>query len=141
MHEKETLYAKADFTEKDGLHASELEEKFNEMDGWNAESNAASLLSGLGIKEEHHKKYMRELTGRDKVKVLLARALFGEAVGSADVQLVASTDATGLRTRIVESFALGLPVLNATAAGQRGGGVPAHQTAESSENRGARSRG
>ena len=78
MHEKEILYAKADFTEKDGLHASELEEKFNEMDGWNAESNAASLLSGLGIREEHHKKYMRELTGKDKVKVLLARALFGK---------------------------------------------------------------
>ena len=78
MHEKETLYAKADFTEKDGLHASELEEKFNELDGWNAESNAASLLSGLGVKEEHHKKFMRELTGRDKVKVLLARALFGK---------------------------------------------------------------
>jgi len=78
MHEKELLYAKSDFTEKDGLRASELEEKFNELDGWNAESNAASLLSGLGIKEEHHKKYMRELTGKDKVKVLLARALFGK---------------------------------------------------------------
>lgn len=78
MHEKEILYAKPDFTEKDGLRASELEEKFNELDGWNAESNAASLLSGLGVKEEHHKKYMRELTGKDKVKVLLARALFGK---------------------------------------------------------------
>lgn len=78
MHEKEILYAKPDFTEKDGLRASELEEKFNELDGWNAESNAASLLSGLGVKEEHHRKYMRELTGKDKVKVLLARALFGK---------------------------------------------------------------
>jgi ATPase subunit of ABC transporter with duplicated ATPase domains len=78
MQQKEILYAKPDFTEKDGLHASELEEKFNEMDGWNAESNAASLLSGLGVKEENHKKYMRELTGKDKVKVLLARALFGK---------------------------------------------------------------
>ena len=54
MKEKEMLYAKSDFSEKDGHRASELEEKFNEMDGWNAESNAASLLSGLGIKEEHH---------------------------------------------------------------------------------------
>jgi len=78
MHEKELLYAKTDFTEEDGLRASELEEKFNELDGWNAESNAASLLSGLGVKEDYHHKYMRELTGKDKVKVLLARALFGK---------------------------------------------------------------
>jgi ATPase subunit of ABC transporter with duplicated ATPase domains len=77
-NEKDILYAKEDFTEHDGLKASELEEKFNELDGWNAESNAASLLSGLGVKEEHHQKYMRELTGKDKVKVLLARALFGK---------------------------------------------------------------
>jgi ATPase subunit of ABC transporter with duplicated ATPase domains len=78
MKEKETLYAKSDFSDKDGLRASELEEKFNEMDGWNAESNAAILLSGLGIKEEHHFKLLKELTGKEKVKVLLAQALFGK---------------------------------------------------------------
>jgi ATPase subunit of ABC transporter with duplicated ATPase domains len=78
MKEKEVLYAKTDFTDKDGIRASELEEKFTEMDGWNAESNAASLLSGLGIKEEFHYKLLKELTGKDKVKVLLAQALFGK---------------------------------------------------------------
>jgi len=78
MHEKELLYAKTDFTEADGHRASELEEAFAAMDGWNAESNAASLLSGLGIKEDLHPKLMRELKGRDKVKVLLAQALFGK---------------------------------------------------------------
>jgi ATPase subunit of ABC transporter with duplicated ATPase domains len=76
--EKEILYSKSDFTEKDGHMASELEEQFNEMDGWNAESNAAILLSGLGIKEEHHQKLLKELTGKEKVKVLLAQALFGK---------------------------------------------------------------
>jgi ATPase subunit of ABC transporter with duplicated ATPase domains len=76
--EKEALYLKSDFSEKDGIRASELEEKFNELDGWNAESNAASLLSGLGIKEENHYKLLRELTGKEKVKVLLAQALFGK---------------------------------------------------------------
>jgi ATPase subunit of ABC transporter with duplicated ATPase domains len=78
MNEKDQLYAKADFTEEDGNRASELEEVFASMDGWNAESNAASLLSGLGVKEELHDKLMRELTGKDKVKVLLAQALFGK---------------------------------------------------------------
>jgi ATPase subunit of ABC transporter with duplicated ATPase domains len=78
MKEKDTLYAKTDFSEKDGIRASELEEKFNELDGWNAESNAAILLSGLGIKEEHHYKQLKELTGKEKVKVLLAQALFGK---------------------------------------------------------------
>ncbi len=78
MNEKDTLYAKADFSEADGNRASELEEKFAAIDGWNAESNAASLLSGLGIKEDLHGKMMRELNGRDKVKVLLAQALFGK---------------------------------------------------------------
>jgi len=76
MNEKDSLYAKPDFSDKDGIRVSELEGKFAEMDGWNAESNAASLLSGLGVKEEHHLKFMRELTGKDKVKVLLAQALF-----------------------------------------------------------------
>jgi ATPase subunit of ABC transporter with duplicated ATPase domains len=78
MQEKEVLYSKADFTDKDGIRASELEEKFNELDGWNADSDAASLLSGLGIKEEHHHKMLKELTGKEKVKVLLAQALFGK---------------------------------------------------------------
>ena len=78
MKEKESLYSKSDFSDKDGLRASELEEKFTEMDGWNAESNAASLLSGLGIKEEQHYKLLKELTGKEKVKVLLAQALFGK---------------------------------------------------------------
>ncbi len=76
--EKESLYAKTDFTEKDGLRASVLEEKFAEMDGWNAESNAAILLGGLGIKEDLHLKLLEELTAKDKVKVLLAQALFGK---------------------------------------------------------------
>jgi ATPase subunit of ABC transporter with duplicated ATPase domains len=76
--EKEILYSKTDFTDNDGIKASELEEKFNEMDGWNAGSSAASLLSGLGIKEEHHNKLLKELTGKEKVKVLLAQALFGK---------------------------------------------------------------
>lgn len=78
MKEKDSIYEKADFSEKDGIRASELEEKFTEMDGWNAESNAANLLSGLGIKEEQHHKLLRELTGKEKVKVLLAQALFGK---------------------------------------------------------------
>jgi ATPase subunit of ABC transporter with duplicated ATPase domains len=78
MKEKERLYSKPDFSDKDGIRASELEEKFNEMDGWSGESNAATLLSGLGIKEDKHHKILKELTGKDKVKVLLAQALFGK---------------------------------------------------------------
>jgi ATPase subunit of ABC transporter with duplicated ATPase domains len=78
MKEKEILYIKTDFSDSDGIKASELEEKFTEMDGWNAESNASSLLSGLGIKEEHHHKLLKELSGKEKVKVLLAQALFGK---------------------------------------------------------------
>ena len=76
--EKDNLYSKSDFSDKDGLRASELEQKFTEMDGWNAESNAAILLSGLGIREEQHYKFLKELTGKEKVKVLLAQALFGK---------------------------------------------------------------
>jgi len=75
--EKDTLYMKPDFNEEDGVKAAELEEKFAEMNGWNAESDAAQLLSGLGIKEDLHHKQMKELTGKEKVKVLLAQALFG----------------------------------------------------------------
>jgi ATPase subunit of ABC transporter with duplicated ATPase domains len=78
MQEKEILYAKADFTDADGIRASELEERFAEMDGWNAENNAASLLSGLGVKEELHHRTMADMDGKIKVKVLLAQALFGQ---------------------------------------------------------------
>ncbi len=78
MKEKEIMYAKTDFTEEDGMRASDLEEKFHELNGWNAESDAASLLSGLGIEEELHGKLMKELKVKEKVKVLLAQALFGK---------------------------------------------------------------
>ena len=78
MNEKEVLYSKADFTEEDGILASELEEKFAHMDGWNAESNAASLLSGLGISEDLHSTLMKDMSGKQKVRVLLAQALFGQ---------------------------------------------------------------
>ncbi|MDX5479312.1 MAG: ATP-binding cassette domain-containing protein, partial [Cyclobacteriaceae bacterium] len=77
MEEKDAIYMKADFTEEDGIKASELEAEFAEMDGWNAESDAASLLSGLGISENLHYLKMKELAGNQKVRVLLAQALFG----------------------------------------------------------------
>lgn len=77
MKEKDALYAKEDFTEKDGERAGELETIFAEMDGWNAENNAATLLSNLGIKEDSHYKLLKELDGNQKVRVLLAQALFG----------------------------------------------------------------
>ena len=77
-NEKDSIYSKPEFSEEDGVRAAELEMKFAEMDGWDAESNAASLLSGLGIKESLHTRLMRELNGKDKVKVLLAQALFGK---------------------------------------------------------------
>lgn len=78
MREKNMLYAKADFSEEDGVRAGDLEVKFSEMDGWNAESDAMMLLSGLGIKEHLHYSLMSELSGKDKVRVLLAQALFGK---------------------------------------------------------------
>ncbi|WP_276090223.1 ATP-binding cassette domain-containing protein [Pedobacter sp. JY14-1] len=77
MKEKDAIYMKEDFTDKDGERAGELENKFAEMDGWNMESNAATMLSNLGIKEEHHYKQLKELDGNQKVRVLLAQALFG----------------------------------------------------------------
>ena len=77
MQEKEIIYAKEDFTEADGIHASELEGEFAAMDGWEAESVAAALLNGLGIETDLHYKKMEELNGGQKVKVLLAQALFG----------------------------------------------------------------
>ena len=77
MQEKDALYAKADFSDADGIRASELEEKFAELEGWNAENDVANLLSGLGIKDELHNKMMRDMSGKQKVRILLARALFG----------------------------------------------------------------
>ncbi len=77
MKEKDAIYAKEDFTDEDGIRASELEGEFAEMDGWEAESNAAQLLNGLGIDTEIHNSLMKDLNGSEKVKVLLAKALFG----------------------------------------------------------------
>ncbi|MBD5163380.1 MAG: ATP-binding cassette domain-containing protein [Bacteroidales bacterium] len=77
MQEKDALYAKPDFNEEDGIRAAELEEKFAELEGWNAESDAAALLSGLGIKEDRHYMLMRDVSANEKVRVLLAKALFG----------------------------------------------------------------
>lgn len=78
IKEKNALYEKPDFSDADGIRVSELEEKFAEMEGWNAESDAANLLSGLGISEDIHYSMMRDLSGNQKVRVLLARALFGK---------------------------------------------------------------
>lgn len=77
IQEKDALYAKPDFSDEDGIRASELEEKFAELEGWNAEADAAALLSGLGIKKDRHYMLMRDLSGSEKVRVLLAKALFG----------------------------------------------------------------
>lgn len=77
MKEKDALYSKEDFSDADGIRASELEERFAELEGWNAESDAAALLSGLGIKEDRHSMLMRDLSGNEKVRALLAKALFG----------------------------------------------------------------
>ena len=77
MKQREELYAKEDFTDEDGLKVSELEERFAELDGWNAESDAAMLLSGLGIKEDKHYRLMGELSFKEKVRVMLAQALYG----------------------------------------------------------------
>lgn len=77
MQEKDAIYAKADFSEADGVRASELEAEFAEMDGWNAQSDAAALLSGLGLVEDDHHKLVKELSGNQKVRVLLAQSIFG----------------------------------------------------------------
>src|SRR5690554_4003787 len=77
MQEKEEIYSKEDFTEEDGLKAGELEGIFAEMDGWNAESDAATLLSNLGVKEDKHHSLVKDLDGNERVRVLLAQALFG----------------------------------------------------------------
>lgn len=78
MEEKNALYTKPDFSDEDGTRVAELEDKFAEMEGWNAESDAAMLLSGLGIKEDLHYMLMKDLSGKQKVRVLLARALYGK---------------------------------------------------------------
>ncbi len=78
MQERNALYAKEDFTDEDGLKVAELEDKFAEMGGYTAENDAATLLSGLGIKEKLHGKLMGDLSGKEKVRVMLAQALFGE---------------------------------------------------------------
>lgn len=78
MQEKDAIYMKADFSDEDGMRAAELEGEFAELNGWEAESEAAILLKGLGIGEEFHTKKMADLTGSEKVKVLLAQALFGQ---------------------------------------------------------------
>ncbi len=78
MKEREALYSKAEMTEEDGNRAAELEEKFAEMNGWEAESNAAQLLQNLGVKEEAHQKQMSALSNNEKVRVMLAKALFGK---------------------------------------------------------------
>ena len=77
MQEKNAIYMKEDFSDADGIKASELEAEFAEMDGWNAESDAANMLSGLGVKEDLHSSLMRDLAGSLKVRVLLAQAIFG----------------------------------------------------------------
>ena len=77
MRERENLYAKADFSDEDGIRVAELEEKFAEMGGYTAESDAGALLSGLGVKENKHSMLMRDLSGKEKVRVMLAKALFG----------------------------------------------------------------
>lgn len=77
MKEKDELYAKTDFTEADGMHASELEHEFAELNGWDAETDSEKLLMGLGVGKEHHEKLLGDLSDADKVKVLLAQALFG----------------------------------------------------------------
>jgi len=97
MKEKDTLYAKEDFNEKDGERAGELENIFAEMDGWNAENNAATMLSNLGIKEEFHHTLLKDLDGNQKVRILLAQALFGkpdillldEPTNDLDIQTIA----------------------------------------------------
>lgn len=77
MQQKDAIYAKSDFSDEDGIKAAELEEKFAELEGWNAESDAAALLSGLGIKEDRHYMLMKDISANEKVRVLLAKALFG----------------------------------------------------------------
>ena len=87
MSEKNALYEKPDFSDEDGIRVSELEEKFAEMEGWNAESDAASLLSGLGISEEYHYSKMKDLSGKQKVRVTARMAAFIPGASPPDVNI------------------------------------------------------
>ncbi|MBT5427804.1 MAG: ATP-binding cassette domain-containing protein, partial [Bacteroidetes bacterium] len=78
LQEKDALYAKADFSDEDGIRAAELEEQFADLNGWNAENDAATLLSDLGIRENYHHLQMKDMSGKQKVRILLAQALFGK---------------------------------------------------------------
>ena len=80
MKEKDAIYMKEDFSDEAGIRASELEAEFAEMDGWNAEADAATLLNGLGVETDYHYSLMKDLNGTLKVKVLLAQALFGNPI-------------------------------------------------------------
>ena len=103
MQEKNAIYMKEDFSDEDGIRASELEAEFAQMNGWEADSDAASLLNGLGIETDLHYKKMGELDGPDKVKVLLARALFGNP----DILLMDEpTNHLDLRTKDILKSAL-----------------------------------
>ena len=100
MQEKDAIYAKEDFTEEDGIRASELEAEFAELDGWNAQADAETLLNGLGVEPEFHYSMMSELDGNLKVKVLLAQALFGNP----DVLLLDELYAFEYRARLDSLF-------------------------------------
>ena len=104
MKEKEALYMKPDFTDEDGITVAKLEDEFESLNGWEAESNAAILLSGLGLDNSYYDKNMKELTDKDKVKVLLAQALFGEP----DILLLDEpTNGLDLKSKIwLENFLL-----------------------------------
>jgi len=107
MSEKNALYAKPDFSDADGIRVSELEEKFAELDGWNADSEARSLLSSLGIDHSRHDLLMREIEPKEKVKVLLAQALFGNP----DILLLdePTNNLDMLASQWLENFLYGFP--------------------------------
>lgn len=107
MQEKEAIYAKPDFSDEDGIKASELEAEFAEMDGWNAESDAATMLSGLGIAEENHDKLMKDISGNQKVRVLLAQAIFGNP----DILILdePTNDLDIITLNVLENFLLDFP--------------------------------
>ncbi len=117
MKEKDALYSKADFTDEDGIKVGELEAQFAELDGWQAESNAASLLNDLGIKQELHYSLMKDLSGSEKVRVLLAQALFG----TPDILLLDEpTNHLDINTiRWLEEFLINFPNLVITVSHDR----------------------